>query len=202
MSKAPWYEVVDAGVPLTQGDLLFDFPVLTWDTLRLTGLAGEPAELALQDLAVAFREDLVVMTQACDLEHGKVENVVLCPHASLTAFRDTWKQWMVARNHNPSEKAWRRTCEDISNGYVWNQAFLAHLDFPEITAEVRVVDFHDVFTIPRLFLEGLLRKRAKSRPRLLAPYREYLSQAFARFFMRVGLPQPIDVSALDTIKAS
>jgi hypothetical protein len=26
------------------------------------------------------------------------------------------------------------------------------------------------------------------------PYREHLSQAFARFFMRVGLPQPVDPS--------
>jgi hypothetical protein len=51
-----------------------------------------------------------------------------------------------------------------------------------------------VFTVPRMFLESLLRQRAAPRLRLLPPYREYLSQAFARFFMRVGLPQPVDVS--------
>jgi hypothetical protein len=33
--------------------------------------------------------------------------------------------------------------------------------------------------------------RAGDRLRLLPPYREHLSQAFARYFMRVGLPQDI-----------
>jgi len=33
--------------------------------------------------------------------------------------------------------------------------------------------------------------RADDRLRLLPPYREHLSQAFARYFMRVGLPQDI-----------
>ncbi len=35
--------------------------------------------------------------------------------------------------------------------------------------------------------------RRSPRPRLLPPYREHLAQAFARFFMRVGLP--VDIPA-------
>jgi hypothetical protein len=54
------------------------------------------------------------------------------------------------------------------------------------------VDFHEVFTVPREFLESLLAARGRPRPRLLSPHREHLSQAFARYFMRVGLPAPID----------
>lgn len=54
--------------------------------------------------------------------------------------------------------------------------------------EHRVVDFHDIYTIPRQFLESLLEQRGQPRLRLLPPYREHLSQAFARYFMRVGLP--------------
>jgi len=34
-------------------------------------------------------------------------------------------------------------------------------------------------------------KQKDQRLRLLPPYREHLSQAFARFFMRVGLPSDI-----------
>jgi hypothetical protein len=98
---------------------------------------------------------------------------------------------MTARAQNPSEKAWKRACEDIANGYVWNQAFLSRSEIPGLTTEIRVVDFHDVFTVPRSFLETLLESRRLRRLRLLPPYREHLSQAFARFFMRVGLPQPI-----------
>ncbi len=65
---------------------------------------------------------------------------------------------------------------------------------PELATGVRVVDFHDIFTLPRAFLESLLIERQLPWLRLLPPYREHLSQAFARFFMRVGLPQPIDPS--------
>lgn len=57
--------------------------------------------------------------------------------------------------------------------------------------EHRVVDFHAIYTVPRDFLETLLLDRNKPRVRLLPPYREHLSQAFARFFMRVGLPAPL-----------
>jgi len=55
-----------------------------------------------------------------------------------------------------------------------------------------LVDFHEIFTVPRAFLESLIKQRGKIRFRLLPPYREHLSQAFARFFMRVGLPIPIE----------
>ena len=56
--------------------------------------------------------------------------------------------------------------------------------------EVRVIDFRRVYSLPLAFV----RRRAASggdRLRVLPPYREHLSQAFARFFMRSGLPVDI-----------
>ncbi|HET6574322.1 MAG TPA: hypothetical protein VFG68_12000 [Fimbriiglobus sp.] len=53
--------------------------------------------------------------------------------------------------------------------------------------ECRVVDVRQLFSLPI----GFVRKRvglAGHRLRLLPPYREHLAQAFARYFMRVGLP--------------
>ena len=53
-----------------------------------------------------------------------------------------------------------------------------------------LVDFSRVFTVDA----GLVRELAGSqgpRLRLNPPYREHLAQAFARFFMRVGLPVDI-----------
>jgi hypothetical protein len=47
-------------------------------------------------------------------------------------------------------------------------------------------------SVPRSFNESLLTQRGHSRFRLLPPYREHLSQAFARFFMRVGLTIPVE----------
>ena len=52
--------------------------------------------------------------------------------------------------------------------------------------EVRVIDFRRVYSLPVSFVRS--RAKAAKRLRLLPPYREHLSQSFARFFMRVGLP--------------
>lgn len=69
---------------------------------------------------------------------------------------------------------------------------LSSLSDGPLTTEHRVVDFHDVYTIPKAFLESLLIMRNQPRLRLLPPYREHLSQSFARFFMRVGLPVGVE----------
>jgi hypothetical protein len=191
-TSEPWYQTVEADAKLTQGDLVFNCPLLSWNAIPIQMSASSEVEV-LQQAVSAFKADVVVMTQACDLEHGKVRNVVLCPHLALSTFRAYWEQAMQQGGQNPTAKAWRNTCNDIADGYVWNQAFLnrCSLGEGELTTEIRVVDFHDVFTVPRTFLESLLAQRQVSRLRLLPPYREHLSQAFARFFMRVGLPQPL-----------
>ncbi len=187
-----WYEVVGPEVRLTQGDWIADCPLLAWDAAALPP-SGEELD-ALRGAARSLRADVVVMTQACDLEHDKVRNVVLCPHLSLSQFHAVWEKALQQAGQNPTAKAWRNTCCDIADGFVWNLTFLNRFAgnerFPE--QELRVVDFHDLFTIPRSFLEGLLRRRSRARLRLLPPYREHLSQAFARYFMRVGLPAPLD----------
>jgi hypothetical protein len=193
MMNEPWYEVVLATSPLTQGDLLFDCPLLQWQTLAESA-QPQALETSLPNRVRGFREDTIVMTQACDLEHNKVDNVVLCPHLPLSTFRRLWQAWMAEKKQTPSEKAWKRTCDDIADGYVWNHAFLNRSDHEGLVTEIRVVDFHDVYTIPRNFLESLLGQRNSPRLRLRPPYREHLSQAFARFFMRVGLPQPVEPS--------
>jgi hypothetical protein len=80
------------------------------------------------------------------------------------------------------------------DGYAWNLSILNQSSVTGLEFEHRIVAFHEVFTLPREFLESLLAARGRDRPRLLAPYREHLSQAFARDFMRVGLPVPVDVA--------
>jgi len=140
--------------------------------------------------------DVIVLTQACDLEHGKVQNITLCPHFPLAEFKVLWEEDRRDRNEVPSAKAWKSHCEALNKGYIWNQTVLNQFDSKDFPLDFRVVDFYDVYTIPRIFLETLLTKRNKPRLRLLPPYREHLSQAFARFYMRVGLPTDIRSSDL------
>lgn len=64
------------------------------------------------------------MTQACDLEYEKVVNVILCPHFSLADYRQAWEAEMINRTQNPTEKSWKRHCNDICDGFVWNLTML------------------------------------------------------------------------------
>ncbi|MGC9528318.1 MAG: hypothetical protein ACP5D7_22515 [Limnospira sp.] len=190
-----WYEIVDADCELTQGDLIPGCPILTWKT-ELPQLNNLQSETEVLKASVeAIQADVIVMTQACDLENYKVENVILCPHFSLSEYKQGWEEVMSGKNQNPSAKAWRRHCDDIKDGYIWNLSMLNYFNSEILSVEHRVVEFHEVYTIPRYFLESLLQQRGESRLRLLPPYREHLSQAFARFFMRVGLPIGVDEKA-------
>ncbi len=186
----PWYEIVNAGVELTQGDIILNCPVVRW--------ASEPVDAettldcqGLSTLVEAVEVDVIVITQGCDLENRKVNNVTLCPHLSLGQYRENWEETMKHLSQNPTPRAWGKYCDDIKNGYVWNLAMLNEGKIEKLSLTHRIVDFHDVYTLPRLFLETFLHNRGQPRLRLRPPYREHLSQAFARFFMRVGLPTGI-----------
>ena len=58
-------------------------------------------------------------------------------------------------------------------------------DDPEMSWSV--VDFHQLFVLPKSLVLNIASANG-ARLRLTSPYKEHLSQAFARYFMRVGLP--------------
>ena len=188
-----WYSSVDAETPLTQGDLISECPVIAWAASPLNLSGTEEAEV-LKAATTAIRADIVIMTQACDLENNKVENVIMCPHISIDEYRQLWEEDMRKRKQSPTNRAWGRFCEDIRDGQIWNLSILNAGESSDQKIEHRIVDFHDVYIIPRSFLESLLKQRGRPRLRLNPPYREHLSQAFARFFMRVGLPVPVTIT--------
>jgi len=190
-----WYEIVHSDARLTQGDFIFDCPVPTWKKSEMNLQSEDDTEVLRASLDF-ISADVIVLTQACDLEHGKVQNITLCPHFPLAEFKVLWEEDRRDRNEVPSAKAWKSHCEALNKGYIWNQTVLNQFDSKDFPLDFRVVDFYDVYTIPRIFLETLLTKRNKPRLRLLPPYREHLSQAFARFYMRVGLPTDIRSSDL------
>lgn len=186
-----WYDVVASETRLTQGDLIFDCPVLQWQSTPIR--EKEDSKEQLKSAIDAVVADVIVMTQACDLEQEKIQNVILCPHYPLSEYKDIWTKAKQEINQNITAKAWKRECEDIRNGFVWNLAIL-NSTMGELSIEHRIVDFHEVFSIPLVFIESLIRQRQVPRLRLRSPYREHLSQAFARFFMRVGLPVGVSLN--------
>jgi hypothetical protein len=188
-----WYRLAQSDEPLSQGDMIFGCPILNWKSLPVE-MGFSLGTGALSQVIDPFEDDVVIMTQSCDLEHGKVSNIVLCPHVALSDFKRLWEEDQRNRGQNPTAKAWQRLCDNIRDGYLWNLSMLNAEDVDGMKVEHRVVDFREVFTIPRVMLESLLRQRTEPRLQLLSPYREHLSQAFARFFMRVGLPTNVSTA--------
>jgi hypothetical protein len=160
---------VVTGTDLSQGDLLDRCPVFL-----------PPADLAepWNEAAFTWQEvDAVVMTQTCDLIPGreKVTEVLLCA---------AWSRSDLKSGH----LATPRGLEDARRGNLPGYHLLAACDLPGFARDVRVVDFRRVYSLPVPFVRQRA-ARSGDRLRLLPPYREHLSQGFARYFMRVGLPQ-------------
>lgn len=183
MNNFNWYKIVDSSTPLTQGDLIDDCPVITWNGDVTAELSGQMNQVLV---------DCVVMTQTCDLEQAKVREVILCPYYCLSEYEPLWNERQVQSGQGATLKAWRKFLDDVVNGKIWNLAMLNEFRIDDKAAhEIKIVDFHEIFSVPRLFLESWLSKHEGQRLCLLPPYREHLSQSFARYFMRVGLPVDI-----------
>jgi len=172
-SEQSWYEVVE-GDSLEQGDILSACPIVA-PSAKLTfpvPAATFPAQLQLTDV--------VIMTQSCDLVNEKLEDIVLCPHWDL-------KEAGQMDSALGKKDTWRL----ILRGQRYQYAMLEQWQGGDgISMGIRIVDFGRIFSLPRNFVMQFAANKGK-RLRLCSPYREYLSQSFARFFMRVGLPQDI-----------
>lgn len=167
----PWYGSIN-GDEIQQGDILEDAPVF----LPPENLVENNPE------SVKFRwesRDVIIMSQTCDLVKGreKVDEVLLCA---------VWDRSELNEDRNLSTAS---GMEKARRGQFPAVHVLAECKLSGLEREVRVVDFHRVYTLPLGFTRRLAAKQ--ERIRLLPPYREHLAQAFARFFMRVGLPVDI-----------
>jgi hypothetical protein len=167
----PWYQCV-SGDDLEQGDILDGCPVFL-----------PPPDLAVDLSAQAnFRwekRDVIVMSQSCDLVKGQknIAEVLVCLVWNLSSYT-------TGHLSNPKGK------EEARRGYLPSIHMLAECTLEGLKREVRIVDFRQIHSLPVPFCRELA-LRTGNRIRLLPPYREHLAQAFARFFMRVGLPVDI-----------
>jgi hypothetical protein len=170
----PWFAVIRGGV-LEQGDLLPGCPRFVL-----------PPEAAQQDGAINLTRELVdamILSQSCDLAiwpDGDCEatDVLLCPFY----FKKGLSDHPVFRK----DEAW----EEVRKG---RRPFFHVLDACRLEGheqDFAPIDFHALFTLSVPLVREFA-DRAGERLRLLPPYREHLAQAFARLFMRVGLPADI-----------
>ena len=171
-----WYTIVSHATPLEQGDLLDDFPIIVPQP-SLVGASEEPAGAEVRQRGTVLLFNVVVMTQSCDLFKLRDEDeTVLCPRFDYSKLinaepkfggRDGWKNLIRGR---------------FIGAHIVNKCDIENHSF-----DYQVIDLRRVFSAPFSVVKQAAINQG-NRVRLLPPYREHLAQAFARRFMRVGLP--------------
>lgn len=171
----PWYELIQtlAGSDdkpkeaLDQGDILFGCPILSFTK-------DTPFPLPIGNLTGDKLElDVLILTQTCDFEQGKADSVLVCRHESASQIGKGKKS-------------------EIIKGRQPRYAMLEKSSFDQREMDMRIVDLNDVYQLPIEFVRQVAAAQTP-RLRLLPPYREHISQAFARFWMRIGFPQDIRI---------
>ncbi|MBD3351098.1 MAG: hypothetical protein GF364_06395 [Candidatus Lokiarchaeota archaeon] len=172
MSDSPWYGTIDEGKPLVQGEVIHSCPILIPKT---------DSDLTKTDKNVKIiirRYNVIIMSQSCDLRHDKLDNVLVCP---LHEIGKAVKKF-------PHLKS-RKESEALERGYLPAYHLLNECEISGSERDYSIVTFRDVYGVPLNILKKSI--QGQQRVELLPPYKEHLSQAFARFFMRVGLPVDI-----------
>ena len=169
----PWYKQVGRGEPLQQGDMLLTCPVFVPGKSQISQGDTLPGTIDIHDV--------LVMTQSCDLAFGKIDMVLVCAFHTLES---------LAQKNPFYDKTEGK--EALRRGHQPSFHLLNKCEYTESRESYLVVDFRQVFGVHLSVLKDMI-DNGNSRIRLLPPYREQLSQAFARFFMRVGLP--VDIPA-------
>jgi hypothetical protein len=170
----PWYEQIKKSDNLMQGDFVPDCPIII------------PPEDFQGDKKLNVKlTNSIILSQSCDLEHNKIDIVLVCPYYNLETLLENHPD-----NKQNSNKTRTRVIDNLKQGH-YHSYHLMQKDINLNIADNIVVDFRNVYGIGYDFLKQHIYK-LETRIRLLPPYREYLSQAFARYFMRVGLPIAID----------
>jgi hypothetical protein len=166
-----WWDIVE-GENLAQGDLLECCPIPRFCPTPYSD-EDEVHRVDVEEF------DCLIMTQSCDLENEKARLVALCPVYTVSEFEKV----------NPNYKE-RGQWEQVRKGRVEGLHLLAPKIDPFDPANCIVVDFREIYSLPVEHLRQLAAS-AENRRRLCSPFLEHFSQAFARFFMRVGLPSAI-----------
>lgn len=168
---AEWYESVEAGEIPQQGELIRNIPLLDFTADYLT-----PTEGGVVDINVV-EYNVVLITHSCDIAQNNVELLQVCSYYQLSEFIESKAEF------NTRSKLSQLLDGKFGRYLVCEQGE----DYP---TEPLVVDLSQVFTVRRTYVEQYIAIHG-SRLRLKPPYREFLSQAFARFFMRVALPRTV-----------
>lgn len=124
-------------------------------------------------------KSLIVVTQTCDIVNSKAPFIALCPIYTIPELVGVAPQF---RKND--------ALDEIRKGRREALHMLASPESPQDNLKALIVDFRLIHSLPIEYLQSHAHG-VGDRWRLDSPFLEHFSQAFARFFMRVGLPSQI-----------
>lgn len=178
-----WYSEVEYsdGITFEQGDILKDCPY--YNVTRDEDDCKTEIKLY----------NVVILTQSCDMANGKIDKVLVAPWLPLSdifaqdlAFKQRKNPQKLQLSKDDKRSSFKHLKDGVRPGYhmLNKDPEVGLYDFP-------IVDFKNTYSIPLREMLEVAKKQGRF-TRMNSPYKEHLSQAFARFFMRVGLPATIE----------
>ena len=178
MQKYDWYTEILANESLEQGDIIEKCNVIIPNAQSYDAISnGEISDINVIEI------NGIVLSQSCDIANNKVDSIILCPITPLKdieIFKNSRDREALRRGNSPAYH------------------LLNKLRTATLLEDYYVVSFHHIYSVPKKFVETFI--KSKPRKRLQPPYREHLSQSFARYFMRVGLPSDIPREEIEKYK--
>lgn len=175
MSDPGWWEQTTV-TSLEQGDLLIGIPIYS-----VRGTIGDPQQAHVETEI----GDAIIVTQTCDLDNDKIGQVLVAGVQQWATFAAD----QYAAGNTAVKSGQFHT--NLIRGNLPPLTLLAASDDTIPTLAWSVADFRDLSIVQRSDVELHVTNTA-SRLRLRSPYKEHFAQAFARYFMRVGLPHDAD----------
>jgi len=186
MDTFKWYSEINNSNEIVRGDIIpkcySSFP----DESIYSSIISENPEIEPE--FNLLENDLIVLSQSCDIKNEKIDSIVTCP---------IWELIELCRKNDYYNST--KGKENLRQGKEPAYHLLNKYSSNNINLPYSIVDFHRIYSLPKHFITKIAEKHT-TRLRLLPPYREHLSQAFARYFMRVGLPLDISKDELKEIK--
>lgn len=198
----PWYEIA-SGAELRQGSLLRAFPMSKPPKDVAFDAGGQPRIVG----GKVRVSNIVVLSQSCDLAQNKSGLVFVAPLVEIESPELVLIAPVVSLDKadklaGPTilqdPERLRRFREQIRRGYQAPLHMLAACDLEGFAQEIQVVDFRQAMTVDYQHLKKFA-GNADCHVRLLSPFREQLSQAFARFFMRIALESEAEITPFSAL---
>ncbi len=189
-----WYRRVEQHESIQQGEVITNFPLIAPSKALMKDVSViDNKELLVEtaDLLISLQlNDVVVISQSCDIENDKLAMITICPVGELTVLKS---KFLSERGKKESEfKGWINNVIGSKNrGKFAVQA----CSIVDAERELSIIDFTSPFTVPLEYAKTIVRRR-KQRLALVPPYRESMAVAYASTLSRVAIANDCQIKPI------